>query len=361
MIRACYLRTYPTQGNNFMTLKTIDLALQGGGSHGALAWGVIDRLLDEPKLAITGISGTSAGAMNAAVLCGGLAGGSRADAQSVLHDFWKAISDAGRFSPVQRDLWTRLSGNWELDNSPHFLYFDQLTRLFSPYELNPLNLNPLKDLINNLIDFDSINSNSKVKVFICATHVKSGLPKIFLQPDINGDTLLASAALPFLFQAVEINNEAYWDGGYTGNPCLFPLVDLCDSRDLVLVQINPFQRNDIPKTARDIIDRLNEITFNNSLIKELRSVTLLSDLIRKENLAHDAYRDMRLHRIHQDEDLQALKASSKLNTEWEYLCHLKELGRLHADKWLSQHWGDLGERSSFDTAHLLQNAVKSIE
>lgn len=340
------------------TRKTIELALQGGGAHGALTWGVLERLLEEPELRIEGVSGTSAGAMNAVVLADGLEAGGPAEACAALERFWKTVSEAARTSPIQRDLWARISGNWSLESSPNYLFFDHLSRIFSPYELNPLNLNPLRDLVAGIVDFDRVNRCTAIKVFVTATNVRSGRPKVFRQPELTVDAVMASAALPFMFQAVEINGEAYWDGGYVGNPALFPLVDECDARDLVLVQINPFDRPDVPRTARDIINRLNEITFNASLVKELRAIMLLRELIEAEGLERERYREMRLHRIHADEDLLGLKASSKLNAEWAYLCHLRDLGRERTDRWLKENWDALGDRSTFELDWLLEDSIK---
>lgn len=344
-----------------MQKKTIELALQGGGAHGALTWGVLERLLEESALHIEGVSGTSAGAMNAVVLADGLEAGGPTAACQALERFWRSVSDAALNSPVQRDLISRLTGNWGMEQSPGYLFMDHLSRVFSPYELNPLNLNPLRDLVAQLVDFERVNRCSTVKVFVTATNVRTGRPKVFRQPELSVDALMASAALPFMFQAVEIDGEAYWDGGFTGNPALFPLVDECDARDMVLVQINPFYRPDVPRSARDIINRVNEITFNTSLVKELRAVMLLRDLIATEGLEQERYREMRLHRIHGDEDLLPLQASSKLNAEWAYLCHLRDLGRCRAENWLQKHWQDLGERSSFDLDWMFADSVKPVQ
>lgn len=344
-----------------MTIKTIELALQGGGAHGALTWGVLDRLLEEDRLKIEGVSGTSAGAMNAAVMADGLEAGGRDGARAHLARFWKAVSDAALGSPIQRSWWARFTNNWSLESSPGYLMLDQLTRVFSPYELNPMNLNPLRDIVQANVDFERVNHCRAIKLFVAATNVRSGQPKVFRQPEITADTLMASAALPFMFQAVEIDGEAYWDGGFMGNPVLFPLVDECDARDLVLVQINPFYRPELPTTAREIINRLNEITFNASLIKELRSLLLLKQLIDAENLERERYRDMRLHRIDADEDLRQLQASSKLNAEWAYLCHLRDIGRTRTEHWLQTHWDALGNESTFDVSWLLEQSVKPVE
>ena len=339
-------------------IRTIEVALQGGGAHGALTWGVLDRLLEEPRLHIEGVSGTSAGAMNAVVMADGLEAGGAEGAREHLARFWRAVSQAATTSPIQRDLWARISGDWSLDHSVSYLFFDQLSRLFSPYELNPLNLNPLRELLAANVDFDRVRRCKQLKVFVTATNVRSGRPRVFRCPELSVDAVMASAALPFMFQAVEIDGEAYWDGGYMGNPALFPLVDECDARDLVLVQINPFYRPELPRTAREIINRMNEITFNASLVKELRSIMLLKQLIDAEQLERERYRDMRLHRIHADEDLLALQASSKLNAEWPYLCHLRELGRARASRWLETHWDDLGVRSSVCFDWLLDDSIK---
>lgn len=343
------------------SVKTVELALQGGGAHGALTWGVLDRLLDEPRLRIEGVSGTSAGAMNAVVLADGLEAGGRAGAQEALARFWKSVSDAAANSPIQRDFWSRLTGSWSMENSPTYLFMDHLSRVFSPYELNPMDINPLRDLVALNVDFERVQQTKALKVFVTATNVRSGRPKVFRQGEISLDAVMASAALPHMFKAVEIDGEAYWDGGYMGNPALFPLVDECDARDLVLIQINPFYRPDIPRTAREIINRVNEITFNAALIKELRSVLLLKQLICTEGLEKERYRDMRLHRIHGDDDLVDLEASSKLNAEWPYLQHLRQLGRERAERWLKNHWQDLGNRSTFLVDELTEESLKPVD
>ncbi len=341
--------------------KTIELALQGGGAHGALTWGVLDRLLEDERLEIEGISGTRAGAMNAVALAEGMQKGGPEGARRALEGFWRGVSDAARFSPIQRSLWDRLTGNWSLDSSTSYLLFDHLTRLFSPYDFNPLNLNPLRDLLASLVDFERVNRCPGLKVFVTATNLRTGRARVFRQPHLSVDAVMASACLPFLFQAVEIDGEAYWDGGYMGNPALFPLVDECDARDMIIVQINPFERAEIPMAARDIHNRLNEITFNASLIKELRAIVLLKQLIDAEGLERERYRDMLVHRIHADEEAKALRVSSKLNAEWRFLVHLRDVGRGVADRWLEHHFDDLGRRSTFDLSALFEDSVRPPE
>lgn len=336
--------------------KTVDLALQGGGAHGALTWGVLDRLLEDPRIAVAAISGTSAGAMNAVVMADGMDRGGRDGAREALATFWKAVSDAALLSPIQRSLWDRITDNYSLDHSPGYLLFEQLTRQFSPYELNPLNINPLRDLVAGLVDFERVNRCPDLKIFVTATNVRTGRGRTFTQPQLSVDTVMASACLPFVFQAVEIDGEAYWDGGYIGNPALYPLVEDTATRDLIVVQINPLQRDRVPRTGREIVNRINEITFNASLVKELRSIELLHQLIDAEQLESERYRDMYVHLIHAHEELSDLDASSKMNAEWAYLQHLKERGRSWADAFLERHFDDLGVRSTFDLKGLFTDS-----
>lgn len=338
--------------------KKIDLALQGGGSHGALTWGVLDRLLEDDRINIEAISGTSAGAMNAVVVADGINKGGRDGAREALHDFWRAVSDAARFSPVQRGFWDRLMGNDSLDLSAGYVFFERLTQLVSPAMLNPLNINPLRDLVQRTIDFDQVNSCEAVKVFVTATNVRTGRARVFRQPHITAETLMASACLPTVFPAVEIDGEAYWDGGYSGNPALYPLVDDCAAQDLVVVQINPLVRQQLPESARDIINRINEITFNTSLIKELRSIQLLQQLIDAQGAGSEKYRAMRLHLIHAEQDIELLSASSKLNVEWDFMKKLHGLGRQWADRWLDQHFDALGKRSTFELETLFTDSFR---
>jgi NTE family protein len=340
--------------------KSVELALQGGGAHGALTWGALDRLLEDDRLLIKGISGTSAGAMNAVVLADGLEAGGPAEARRRLDAFWFSVGRAAVLSPFRRSWWARMMGSWGLEISPAYVFFDQLSRLLSPYQLNPLRINPLREIVVRHVDFARVNRSRTLRLFVTATNVRSGLPKIFRQPSLSVDSVMASAALPFLFEAVEIDGEAYWDGGYMGNPALFPLVDECAARDLLLIQINPFYRADVPRRSRDIINRLNEITFNASLLKELRAVLLLKQMIDAEALEDERFRDVRLHNIHCDKDLGRLHASAKMNAEWSYLRYLRDLGRRRADEWLAKHWDDLGARSTFHPEGLLEESLRPV-
>jgi NTE family protein len=327
--------------------KTVNLALQGGGSHGAFTWGMLDRFLQEPRLNFDGVCGTSAGAMNAAVLTYGLARGGRQAARERLDDFWRRIAEAGRKGPLQRSPFDKMMGGWRLDHSPSFMMFDLLSRMMSPYQLNPMNINPLRDLLEEAIDFEVIRKYGGVKLFICATNVRTGKVKVFKNDEMVVECLLASACLPFLFQTVELDGEHYWDGGYMGNPALFPIIYACASKDIVIAQINPLYREEIPTSARDIMDRVNEISFNSSLMREMRAVHFVTKLIDGGKLDPEEYKRLNIH-IVASQGLNDLGASTKLNSEPDFLEHLKRLGSIAADSWLEQNWGKIGVESSVD-------------
>jgi NTE family protein len=330
----------------------VDLALQGGGAHGAFTWGVLDRLLEEAWLAIDGISGTSAGAMNAAVLADGHAAGGAARARAALEDFWRRVSRAALLSPLRRTPLDVLLGRWTLDHSPAFVAMDLASRLFSPYDLNPRGLNPLTDILTETIDFARL-ARAPIKVFVTATDVRTGRGRVFRNAVITPEVLLASACLPTLFQAVEIDGEAYWDGGYSGNPTITPLVRECESNDTILVQINPVERPGTPRTARDILNRLNEVSFNAVLLKELRMIALLRQVAEPGECEGARWANMRIHRVAGDVMVE-LGYSSKLNAEWDFLCMLRDEGRSAAEAFLAAHVEDLGRRSSFDLDLLLE-------
>lgn len=330
----------------------VDLALQGGGAHGAFTWGVLDRLIQEPWLKVEGISGTSAGAMNAAVMAHGYIQRGADGAREALERFWLRVSDAARFSPLRRSPLDVLLGRWTLDHSPFFVAADLFSRVFSPYDVNPLGSNPLRGILEEEIDFARL-AGSPIKLFVTATSVSTGRGRVFRQDQLSVDVLLASACLPMLFQAVEIDGDAYWDGGYAGNPTMTPLIRECDSTDTILVQINPIERSGIPRSARDILNRLNEVSFNGVLLKELRMMALLH---RVADVAHEEgarWASMRIHRIASDVMLD-LGYSTKLNAEWEFLVMLRDQGRAAAQAFLDDHGADLGQRSTLDLEALLQ-------
>jgi NTE family protein len=329
----------------------VDFALQGGGAHGAFTWGVLDRLLEEPWLRIDGISGTSAGAMNAAVLVNGHADNGVDGARAALENFWRQVSRAALLSPLRRTPLDVLLGRWTLDHSPVFVAMDLMARLFSPYDLGSGGANPLRNLLAEAVDFGRL-ARASIKLFVTATNVRTGRGRVFRNSEISADVLLASACLPTLFQAIEIDGESYWDGGYSGNPTITPLVRECRSQDTILVQINPVERPGLPRSARDILNRLNEVSFNAVLLKELRMIALLRQVAQPDDSESAKWADMRIHRISSDVMVE-LGYSSKLNAEWEFLCMLRDEGRRAGDAFLSTHHDDLGRRSTFDLDELL--------
>lgn len=342
-------------------VKAINLALQGGGAHGAFSWGVLDRLLEDERIAFDSVSGASAGAMNAVVLAEGLAHGGAEAARDTLRRFWTSIGDAARTSPLQRAPWQQWSGGWSLDTSPAYLWLDLISRVASPYDLNPFDYNPLRDVLERLVNFDAVRACECIKVFISATNVESGRAKVFSHEELTVDHVLASASLPLLYKAVWIDGAPYWDGGYMGNPPLWPIFDNAHSDDVVIVQINPFHRAGAPRTARDIVNRLNEITFNGSLLRELRTVDFITRLIDAGRLEGTGYRRVLMHLIEDEAFIETLGASSKLNAESAFLDTLFERGRAAADRWLTAHFDSVGERSSLDIARLFDGDEDALD
>jgi NTE family protein len=338
--------------------KPINLALQGGGAHGAFTWGVLDCLLEDGRVQIEAISGTSAGAMNAVVVADGLMQAGEEGAREALHAFWKAVSDSARTSPIRRTPIDALMGSWNLDYSPAFLFFNFMTRMTSPYALNPLNINPLRDLLAEQVDFDRVRSCDKMKLFVSATNVETGRVRVFKRQELTPETVMASACLPFIFQAVEVDGIPYWDGGYMGNPVLFPFFRHCRSDDVIVVQINPIVRAGIPKTAREIMNRVNEITFNSSLLREFRAIDFVDRLLEEGRIDKDKYKHVLVHRIDADQEITPLGASSKLNAEWPFLSHLFDLGRNAAMEWLNRNFEHLGKRSTLGIRELFDDGAR---
>lgn len=331
----------------------VDLALQGGGSHGAFTWGVLDRLLEETWLQIEGVSGTSAGAMNAAVLADGFAAGGAEGARAALARYWRHVSDEARFSPFKRSPWDKMMGRWSLDSAPGFFFMDLMTRLFSPYQYNPTGRNALAPILEKQINFERLRT-SPIKVFITATNVRTGRPRVFRNGEITPEVLMASACLPTLFQAVEIDGEAYWDGGYSGNPTLAPLVTELDSDDTILIPINPLERPGTPKTPTEILNRLNEVSFNSVAVKELYMLAVLQRHTHELTGDTEAcnWARMRVH-IVRNPVMNSLGFSSKLNAEWDFLSWLKDEGRKAADLFLATHGHDIGKASTVNFEQLL--------
>ncbi len=330
--------------------KQIAIALQGGGAHGAFAWGVLDRLLEDGRLAVEGVSATSAGAMNAAVLAYGLLQGGPDGARAALRAFWRDIARAAELSsPFRKMPWEKyLDVGPALDRSPMYLMVDMFLRMLSPYQFNPFNFNPLRDVLAKHVDFVALSKHCPIQLYLCATNVETGKVRIFSSSEIGIDAVLASACLPFLFQAVEIDGQSYWDGGYMGNPAIFPLIYNCGTRDIVIIHINPIVRKGVPKTASDILNRINEVSFNSSLMRELRAISFMTMLIKQGKIAPGDMKEMMIHSIRSDETMSALGVSSKLNADWDFLRSLHDKGRAQADVWLAENYENIGQRSSVD-------------
>jgi NTE family protein len=340
---------------------SIDLALQGGGSHGAFTWGVLDRLLQDETLNIAAVSGTSAGALNAAVMACGWAEGGRLGARQALAAFWQAVSgQPACFGSVNAgvapggDL-----GRFNLDINPAFAWFNAWLRMFTPQQLNPLGLDPLRDVVQRHVDPDALR-RSPLAVFVTATSVRTGQPRVFdnrESADLDLPALLASACLPTLFKPVQIDGEPYWDGGYSGNPSLWPLIYGTEAVDLLLVRINPLSRPQPPSTAEEITDRISEITFNAGLVSELRAISFVQKLVDEGRVDPGEYKHLRLHMVADDAALAPLHPSSKLNTAPDFLRQLHALGLAAAERWLAAHRMDVGVRSSLDIRREFLNQV----
>ena len=336
--------------------KPVSIALQGGGAHGAFAWGVLDKIIEDGRLDISAISATSAGAMNAVVMAYGVSVGGMDGAREKLHEFWEEISRAGElYSPVRTmpwEKWLQASG-FQSEFSPAFMAFQALTHLFSPYQLNPFNFNPLKDVLLKVVDFERLSHcNRATRLYLSATNVRTGKIKVFENADLSVDAVLASACLPYVFKAVEINGESYWDGGFMGNPAIFPLIYNKGSRDVIIVHINPIERAKLPRTAPEIFDRINEISFNSSLMREMRTIEFVTRLIDEGALDGKKYSRMLIHSIRDDAEMTQLGVATKLNPDWDFLCHLRDVGRLRAEEWLEENLSRVGQESSIDLAEV---------
>jgi len=339
-------------GASAPTTKTLNIALQGGGAHGAFGWGVLDKLMEDGRIEIDAISATSAGAMNATVFAHGMAADGRDGGRDALEQFWKRVSDAGRMASGMRsasvDAWLRAFG---LREPLAYRAFEFMTHSFSPYEFNPLNLNPLRDVLMASVDFDALRRSDAVKLRLCATSVRTGKARIFSNAEITPDAVLASACLPLVFQAVEIDGEPYWDGGYIGNPAIYPLIYDSSAPDILVVHINPIVREEMPKRSAEILNRINEISFNSSLMREMRAIAFVTKLIDDNWLKPEMQGRLNrvfVHAIRSDDVLSAFSVSSKFNTEWDFLIQLRDLGRQAAEMWLAAHFKDVNERSSID-------------
>ncbi|MBE0454058.1 patatin-like phospholipase family protein [Roseovarius autotrophicus] len=337
-----------------MKQKPVNLALQGGGAHGAFTWGVLDYLLEDGRLKIAGVSGTSAGAMNAVALADGMTRAGPDGARAALDAFWRSMSESVRHTPLQRTPVDRITGNWGLENNPFYHFMNALTGVASPYQLNPLNINPLRDLVAESIDFDMVRRCTAFELFVSATNVETGRVKVFPREELTVDMVMASACLPHLYHAVEIDGVPYWDGGYMGNPALFPFYGKTGTDDIVVIQINPIERKGAPRTAQDIQNRMNEISFNASLLKELRAIDFVDRLIEQGKLSPGHYRPVKVHLIENEATIRAMGASSKMNVEWAFLTRLRDIGRETAAGWIDRCFDRIGEESTVDLRAMFQ-------
>lgn len=344
--------------------KPINLAIQGGGAHGAFAWGVIDRLLEDGRLHIEGISGTSAGSLNAAVLAYGLLQGGHQAARKQLLQFWKDVSETGGlFNPCKQMPWeTFWFGPRNMDHSIAYKTFETLTRWFSPYQLNPYDFNPLKDILLRNVDFAELQKCQVTKLFLSATNVRTGQARVFKTDEITSDVVLASACLPYIFKAVEIEGEYYWDGGYTGNPALFPFFYYSESPDIMVIHINPIERPAPPTLPADIFNRINEISFNAALIREFRAIEFVHKLL-DENWLRDEFKSklkyVFIHSVSADTALHDLSVASKLSSDWNFLINLRNRGRAKASEWLARNFDKIGKESSLNLKYELASSSKN--
>jgi NTE family protein len=348
LIPAALRRPQGEQGNT----KRINLALQGGGAHGAFTWGVLDHLLADERIGIEAISGASAGAVNAVMAVDGMARGGPEEARKRLADFWRAASRDGNLPPLQRGVLDRLFAFLPIEGSPFQAWIDTWSRALSPYDFNPLNINPLKELVESFVDFEAIRACRSPQLFISATNVHTGRLRVFPHEKVTADVVMASTCLPLLFQAVEIDGVPYWDGGYMGNPAIFPFFGATQSEDVLVVQINPIERRVTPTSSKEIMNRLNEITFNSSLLGEFRAIEFVGRLIDQGRLPHGTgpgqYRRVNMHRIALDTTAKTLSADSKLNNDFDFFEMLQQQGRRAARRFLDEHFDDIGVRSTID-------------
>lgn len=337
--------------------KKINLALQGGGSHGAFTWGVLDALLEDGRLEFDGVSGTSAGAMNAVAMAAGMAQGGREGARKKLREFWKAVGAKGRFSPIQRNPLDVLLGNYSFQYSPSYLAADLFSRVFSPYDTNPLNINPLRDVVAKVVNFDDVARCDSFKTFVSATNVWTGKAQVFSGENLTVDAVMASACLPTMYKAVEIDGVPYWDGGFGGNPALYPFFYATDTEDTLLIQINPVERRETPKSAMEIQDRMNEITFNAGLLREFRAIEFVRRLKKEGRLDGATYSNIRMHRVGADEALADLSAATKMNAEWRFLQNLHDLGFAAGQDFLEEHFDAIGNEPTLDLSEEIEQRI----
>jgi NTE family protein len=328
--------------------KSINLALQGGGAHGAFTWGVLDALLEDGRIDFEAVSATSAGSLNAVVLAQGLRRGRADEARRALHRFWENVAKAARPGALRHPWFANWMGTLPLECSPLYWTFETVTRAFSPYQFNPLNINPLRSVIEDAVDFEELRCSQGIKLYLCATNVETGKIRLFDRTQASIEAVLASACLPHLFQAVEIGGEYFWDGGYMGNPAIFPLIYESQSADVLIVHINPIVRAGLPQTSSEIANRVNEISFNSSLMREMRAIAFVTRLIESGKVGPNEMKRMRIHSIRADALMARYGVASKVDPQWGFLCELRDAGRSETQAWLARHFGQIGRESTVD-------------
>ncbi len=313
--------------------QKIALALQGGGAHSAFSWGAIDQILLDGRLSIDAISATSGGAMIACVLAQGLHDGGEENARALLQQFWKKVSVASSMLPLRMNIVDKFLSNVGIDMSPSSMALDYFTRVFSPYQFNLFDINPLRGIVDEIVDFEMLKRESPVRLFINATHARTGESTVFTNDNLSLEAVMASACLPFIFKTVEVDGEPYWDGSFSGCPALSPLVQDKQTTDIVLVQTHPSSVEEVPTTATDILDRATEISFQAVLRQELKNIELQNRLIQ---LGKSDRKPIHIHRIEAQDMLASVGRSSKLNTDWDFLVYLHDIGVQAATDWLEQ-------------------------
>lgn len=332
--------------------KSINLALQGGGAHGAFTWGVIDYLLEEGSLSICSISGTSAGAINAVITADGLSSGNAETAREKLSEFWHSVS---KYRLTHRSFFDTWLGNWNVDNSPGFLYMEYISHFLTPESINPFKINPLRDILNEIVDFENLRNSKGPNIFIGTTLVETGKARVFSREELSLDVIMASACLPRLYKSVEIDGKLHWDGGYSGNPPLYPIIKNGECEDIVIIQINPILRKGNPVSSTEISNRIDEITFNQSLLKELRAIEFVQRLLKDNIIDNKKYRSMNIHIIESQDEMNPLGASSKMNTELPFLLHLKDIGRKAAARWIDENYDMIGISGSVNLQKIISH------
>ena len=336
-------------------MKKINLALQGGGSHGAFTWGVLDRLLEDERIEIEGISGVSAGAMNAVMIAHGLLEGGREGARKTLNEYWQRVAIKDPFKDFHKNLLKNIK-NIGKGESPLSLVGKMVSRgssLLSPPNIKEIDLNPLDTIVRDMVNFDRIRKESSIKLFVGATHVKTGKLKLFKAQELTADMLMASACLPSpLSKGVEIDGEIYWDGGYSANPAIFPLIYQCDGDDIITVLLHPLLRKEAPNSTNEIINRIAELTFSNTFLREMRAITASKQEIKGVSIFTDDFEKRMakslFHHIEAEELMNELSATSKMNNHESFLKMLKEHGRSRAELFLIKNFNNIGDRCSVD-------------